>query len=157
MKVCRECHQEKPIEEFYKHFAMADGYLNKCISCVKERVKNYREANLERIQAYDRKRGMLPHKVEQRKVYAKTESGKQAIKKARLLYQKRYPLAYAAHIVTGNAIRDKKLIKSEICSVCESTTDIEAHHDDYTKPLDVRWLCSNCHDIWHKHNKPIYE
>lgn len=41
---------------------------------------------------------------------------------------------------------------------CESCgADIaEAHHDDYNKPLEIRWLCKRCHAIWHKNNKPIY-
>jgi len=157
MKVCRECSQEKPLEEFYKHAKMADGRLNKCIECVKDRVSKHREDNLEKAREYDRKRSLLPHRVEARKEYQQTEEGKVAKKRAMQSYRKRYPLKYAAHVVTQNYIRDGKLKTSESCSVCNSTESIEGHHDDYTKPLEVRWLCVKCHKEWHRHNKPIYE
>ena len=157
MKVCRECNTEKPLSDFYKHSKMADGHLNKCIECVKSRVTKHREANLQKIQAYDKLRSNQPHRIMARKEYAKTEQGKEAHRRGIKAYQERYPMRHAAHVITGNAIRDGKLIRTSNCSVCGSTEKIEGHHDDYTKPLDVRWLCEKCHKEWHRHNKPKYE
>jgi len=157
MKVCRECQIEKPLSDFYKHAKMLDGHLNKCIVCVKARVGKHREANLEKVREYDKKRGNQPHRIKARKEYVKTEEGKQAKKRAMDAYKKRFPMAYASHVITGNAIRDGKLIQASNCSICNSTEKIEGHHDDYTKPLKVRWLCEKCHKEWHRHNKPIYE
>lgn len=157
MKVCRECNIEKPLTEFYKHERMADGHLNKCIPCVKSRVHKHREVHLEKIREYDKKRGNKPHRVKARKEYRQTEAGKLARKRAMAAYHKRYPMTYAAHVITGNAIRDGKLFPATSCSVCNSNEKIEGHHDDYTKPMEVRWLCEKCHREWHKQNKPIYE
>ena len=157
MKVCRECKKNKPLIEFYKHKQMADGHLNKCIECVKSRVTKHRNENIERFREYDKSRSLLPHRVKARQEYQKTENGKIAIKKARISYIQRYPMKRAAHVIVGNAIRDGKLIAEKLCSVCKSSINIEAHHDDYTKPLDVRWLCKKCHIFWHKNNQPIYQ
>jgi ribosomal protein S27AE len=35
---------------------------------------------------------------------------------------------------------------------CENCGDLfaEKHHDDYSKPLEVRWLCRPCHLVFHK-------
>jgi hypothetical protein len=59
----------------------------------------------------------------------------------------RNPEKRAAQIAVGNALRDGKLVRGP----CERAGDggcgrrIEAHHDDYSKPLVVRWLCSRHH------------
>jgi hypothetical protein len=156
MKVCRSCNKEKALNEYYTHAQMADGYLNKCKVCVKTRVNLHRGNNLDAVRDYDKKRNLLPHRVEARRNYTKTENGKIARKQALLNYKHNYPLKYAAHVITTNAVRDGKLIKETSCSKCNSTCKIEGHHNDYTKPLDVTWLCELCHKEWHRHNKPIY-
>jgi hypothetical protein len=40
-------------------------------------------------------------------------------------------------------IRRGKIVKGT-CEVCQSVK-VEAHHEDYTKPLQVRWLCRTHH------------
>jgi hypothetical protein len=59
-KVCFRCGVAKPIEEFYRHPAMADGHLGKCIECTRRDVSNNRAARIEYYRAYDRKRGWRP-------------------------------------------------------------------------------------------------
>lgn len=37
------------------------------------------------------------------------------------------------------------LLKPQPCEKCGTETKVEKHHDDYGKPLDVRWMCRPCH------------
>lgn len=66
------------------------------------------------------------------------------------------------HNITEIALEKGILIRKIKCDQCgdipvfaNGRTGIEAHHDDYNKPLSVRWLCKKCHFEWHKNNKPI--
>jgi transposase-like protein len=140
MKTCSCCKQLQPFSNFQQRKLSKDGLTASCKSCLKIRDKN-RENDQRR---------------EKRRLYQKTENGKIAHKKAMQNYNHNYPLKYAAHIITRNYIRDKKLKQEYVCSVCNSDKKIEAHHDDYTKPLEVRWLCECCHKEWHRTNKPIF-
>lgn len=54
--------------------------------------------------------------------------------------------------MTGRAIKTGKLMKMP-CEVCFAEENVEAHHDDYLKPLDVRWLCKTHHAEHHKNDK----
>jgi hypothetical protein len=35
------------------------------------------------------------------------------------------------------------------CEEC-GAPKADAHHDDYSRPLDVRWLCETCHGAEHR-------
>jgi hypothetical protein len=147
MKTCKQCGIKKPMTEYYTHKQMADGHLNKCKSCVRSRVSNYMEANADYYKEYEKKRANLPHRVQARKAYDKTEAGKIARKKASKNYLEKFPLRRAAHIAVGNALRDGVLTKLP-CLICGDES--EAHHPDYSRPLDVVWLCSSHHKEAHK-------
>lgn len=62
-------------------------------------------------------------------------------------------IGQATHIV-NNAVSSGK-IKKQPCEVCGAEL-VEAHHDDYNKPLEVRWLCKKHHTEWHRNNEPKY-
>jgi ribosomal protein S27AE len=52
---------------------------------------------------------------------------------------------------THAALKSGRLSKPTMCSQCGKTTPlIEAHHTDYTNPLEVTWLCSPCHYEAHR-------
>ena len=66
-----------------------------------------------------------------------------------------------AQNITEKAIV-KGILTPESCEICgkngkfqDGRREVQAHHDNYNKPLSVRWLCQKCHHEWHKKNKAI--
>jgi len=153
MKSCRRCSTIKPLSEFYTHKSMADGHLNVCRECVKARVKEHREKNLERIRAYDRERGLREERKEARRRWYRervsTVDGKERFLRNSKKWASMNWNARHAHIVVSNAVRDGKLAVQP-CERCGRADNIHAHHEDYTKPLDVNWLCRDCHGVRHR-------
>lgn len=47
------------------------------------------------------------------------------------------------------AVKSGIIKKPELCPIC-GAKDIEAHHDDYFKPLEVKWMCTLCHAKYHR-------
>lgn len=138
-KACRDCGLVKPLDEFYVHRMMLDGHLNKCKNCVRQRVRRRANANRERIRAAGREYAKRP------------ESLARAVANARL-WRARGPAARAAHVAVGRALRTGRLKRGR-CEVCKSLR-VHAHHDDYLKPLEVRWLCAEHHRKWHLEHGP---
>lgn len=136
MKYCGTCEQTKEVSEFGKRKASHDGLSPKCKTC--QRV-------------YDKARSKDKHRAEQRAIYAQTEMGRLAGNKAKAKYAKNNPKRIKANVVVSNAVRDGKLFR-EPCEVCGTEDRIHAHHDDYAKPLNVRWLCAEHHKQWHTDN-----
>ncbi len=51
----------------------------------------------------------------------------------------------------------KALLRGEIhrepCRMC-GEAQAEMHHEDYSKPLEVTWLCKSCHENHHVGDRP---
>lgn len=63
-------------------------------------------------------------------------------------FQERHPKKAAAHAAVHAAVRSGRLAKGP-CEACGAIDDVHAHHDDYDKPLEVRWLCGRHHRMHH--------
>lgn len=157
MKRCFKCDAEKPLSEFYRHAQMADGHLNKCKECAKKDASEHREVNIERIREYDRNR---PNAKERKERFIVAQAGRRKDKHYREdvnNHKKKWAdanaIKIAAHIITHNHIRDGRLIKQP-CEIC-GETKVDAHHDDYEKALEVRWLCRQHHAEHHKNERRI--
>jgi hypothetical protein len=152
MKTCFKCDEEKPLSEFYKHEQMGDGHLGKCKECTKNDVKTHRAENLEKAIAYDRSRNILPHRVEARKEYAKTDRGREVVSASHKRYKDKYPEKFKAHSRVGNAIKSGKLTRPDNCGVCGVECVPHGHHWSYEEEhwLDVEWVCIHCHIDIHK-------
>lgn len=151
-KTCFKCRIEQPLSSFYVHPQTGDRRLNKCKECTKKDVRENYSRNREHYLEYERQRAMQPHRVAGREAYAQTPQGRAAVNRAKRAYLERNPIKRAARVMAGNAIRDGR-IKRAPCEVC-GNAKAQAHHDDYGRPLDVRWLCTRHHAEWHRHNTP---
>jgi ribosomal protein S27AE len=55
-----------------------------------------------------------------------------------------------AHDRVAVAVKRGELIKPDKCSMCGEKKIIMAHHNDYSKPLDIIWACQACHMKIHR-------
>ena len=146
MKTCFKCGEEKPRSEFYAHPRMRDGLLGKCKQCTiadNEARRKKMEKNAKwRISELKR------HRDKSAK-YRALGIGPQKDLHHSARWIKSNPEKRKAHSVVRCAMKSGNLSRKP-CAVC-GRLDSQAHHDDYSKPLDVRWLCPKHHGE-HHHN-----
>jgi hypothetical protein len=49
-----------------------------------------------------------------------------------------------------SALRKGQIVRPSRCQHCNQECKPQAHHEDYSKPLDVVWLCVSCHTQIHR-------
>lgn len=139
--LCKFCNTEKPHDMFYA------SSKTKCKECTLSAVNKHRKENIERIRSYDRLRGSIPHRVAARAEYSKTQAFTQSHKASAERWAARHPERRKASHIVSNAVRDGRLKK--LPCMCCGDANVEGHHPDYSRPLDVVWLCV-------KHHKEVH-
>lgn len=120
MKTCGRCKIGKHDEEFNKYSRGKSGLQSYCRDCNNEYRVRYR---------------LDPANREAHTAGNKT-------------YKTNNPKKIIAHNMVGYALRKGTLLKNPCW--CGSSENLCGHHDDYDKPLEVRWLCHAHHAEWHK-------
>ncbi len=125
MKHCKRCGETKPLREFGKNRSEKDGLSFYCYVCKREIERKQRCGSDGRLTMGKRKRlDILGIKWR--------ESNPEKVKASAKLRSK---------IQSGH-------IKRQPCEVCGNPKS-HGHHEDYSKPLDVIWLCISHHQQHH--------
>ena len=165
MKECTKCGITQERSEFYKQKGSKDGSASACKSCAK--AYNQTDARKNTARKYkDSEKGKTANEryhtsdkaVQTRKDYWVSDEGKAAMRKwrgteaareRRRAYSKVKSKAQAR---AYNALMCGEILRATCCESCGSDGKLQAHHDDYARPLEVRHLCIPCHNLWHKEN-----
>jgi hypothetical protein len=129
-KFCIGCQKIKQAKDFNKHYQTRDGLRTRCKKCTYIQNREWIAKNIDQHRKYaaEYQRNLPTEK--------KTASAKEWREKNR----DRFNEMHRCHAKVYLAIRSGKL-KKKPCEKCGIKEKVHAHHDDYTKPLEVRWLC----------------
>lgn len=155
IKTCTKCGETKSIKEFRPRSQGRNGHEGQCKRCITAWSRAYRIANAERV--YKLKRERVKELNQKR-----TEKEKAILREKDRLRRRKYVERVKrwkkanrhklrAYKKVENALANGTLMK-ESCEVC-SAARVHAHHDDYDKPLEVRWLCQPHHAEIHRKYK----
>lgn len=127
MLFCTKCDRWRMGSCFHKDRTRSSGFARWCRDCVSVKTSTWASANRKRKNATD------------------------------LAWKRRNRIKARAHAAVRRALKTGELVKPEACGCCGagpySAPFLEAHHVNYRRPLDVRWLCKRCHAAHHQWGK----
>ena len=176
MRTCKRCKVEKDDSQFGILRCSKDGINPRCRQCCCKSTKESNKsseaiANQKKYQAQWQKQNRERRLQQSRewyernlekaremslaatRKYLKTENGRKKVNKRASEWDRKNPEKRRAHDRAMYAVETGKLIRPDICSSCHKECKPHAHHEDYSKPLDVIWLCSRCHFLLHHKSK----
>jgi hypothetical protein len=134
MKRCPRCGETKSPSEFYKNAARADGLQDWCKPCKVASNRAWQENSRDKKNEIHRKW---------------REANPSSVRESDSRWKEHNPEKVRAWSVAKYALLGGALKRSP-CEVCGGTENVHGHHDDYDKPLDVRWLCAKHHAQEHR-------
>lgn len=134
LKACTKCCVVKPLDDFHNSKKDPSGKKYCCKKCTTDAAVLWQKENHTRLR-------------ETRSRYARSEQGKAKKREWAAISKERNPEVFAAYNRVNTAKQNGSIIRRP-CEKC-GAEPAEGHHDDYTKPLEVRWLCHKHHNEYH--------
>jgi hypothetical protein len=170
MKRCCSCQETKPFSGFRNNASKKDGKAGECRDCERVRKREQRKNWTPEQKSHYRS---LPSVKRAKANYRKTEQYKLAARpgeRRRRQHKYRADPEYRAKVIAklkaaktpeknrarralGRALTKGK-IQKQPCAC--GNTRAHGHHEDYSKPLEVTWLCASCHSKLH-HQKRLLD
>ncbi len=141
LKYCYCCKKDKYIGLFYKNNSKKDGLATECKSCKKISNKKYSHQNYLKNKEAIKQRN---------KKYGQTKRGKEVRKRIKKNFRKNHLEQCRLYKIFCNAVERGKIKRPSKCSQCSKKCKPDGHHRDYNKPLEVIWLCRQCHSNKHR-------
>jgi len=150
-KECLKCLNEYTINE--SNFIKSKyGYFSSyCRKCFSNECKLYRKKH--NITSYRKTKYVYKIRESDKKYQAKRRMNKLWKSNQIKLYALNNPEKIKAYKIFKNAINSSK-IKRLKCRDCDRL-DTHGHHPDYSKPLEVIWLCPIHHKLEHINNRSV--
>lgn len=148
-KRCNRCGETRPVVEFYRHRETGDGFDVECKACKKAACTARRariKSDPDMLRQERARRREEKHRERARGHIYKPDPVKHKLSTYR--WRTKHPEKYSAQKAIKNAIKRGALIQRP-CEVC-GCQQVDGHHPDYTKPLEVRWLCRRHHLELHR-------
>lgn len=150
MKRCTACAKDLPPAAFGKWKYGPDGLRAQCLECNRAWNRNWAKENPAKVlEKNQRLRAQHPeryrqYQVKYRKLHPEVSGA------AQLRYRAAHAARLWANAAVDTAVRAGRLKRPEACSACgQKASRIHGHHHDYSKPLEVQWLCPRCHKLAH--------
>lgn len=173
-KACKRCRVTKPLSCFHNEKRNSDGRTGTCKQCARERQDAWNLANPDKVRAYKRAWSVESYRSDPENSAAKLrlyrEKNRPVVEAQYERRNKRLREERATNPVrlrardtarrqaTGEKMRAREAARYAVstgalircpCEVC-GAIKVQAHHDDYSKPLAVRWLCVTHHAAHHR-------
>ncbi len=142
------CRRWLPLSAYNKHPKTRDRRQGRCRECQNQYCREWYSVHRDKQIAYVKQyyRDNRESRLRQCLEYSRSPHGKTTRCDAARRYAARNPDKKRAHHIVAAARKSGLLVPPERCADCGELSDkIRAHHEDYTQPLDVLWLCRECH------------
>ena len=155
-KRCTGCLVTFPLDQFWCDRRTTDGRQSRCKTCRYEYYKMWRSTahGRELRRQHERKRWVSNR--EELRARARTKYRKSPVEYARRTKVRMQTKRGKAKQAIANRVVSGTIKKPTRCPSCGTATPphrMHAHHVDYSRPLDVIWMCSVCHGIVHRQSE----